>query len=170
MSPFLPGGIYAVEVVATPAGSDAAVVWSISGNNSSKTFITQEGNVHIGSDETSTEIVITATAVFDSSVSDGESATVTPGVIRWPIASTAKPIIVGVGPASAKATELVTITGHFFNDATSVKFGATNATNFAVVADNRIIATVPAGSAGSVNITVTNPIGASDNFAYTRGA
>ena len=170
LSPFLPGGIYAVEVTATPAGSDAAVVWSISGNNSSKTFITQEGNVHVGSDETSTSLTITATAVFDGSVTDGESATVTPGVIRWPIASTAKPIISGVGPASAKATELVTITGHFFNDATSVKFGATEATNFAVVADNKIIATVPAGSAGSVNVTVTNPIGASDNFAYTRGA
>ena len=91
-------------------------------------------------------------------------------VIRKVDFQTAKPIIVGVGPASAKATELVTITGHFFNDATSVKFGATNATNFAVVADNRIIATVPAGSAGSVNITITNPIGVSDNFAYTRGA
>jgi len=33
-----------------------------------------------------------------------------------------------------------------------------------------IYATVPAGSAGAANITVTTPAGLSSAFAYTRGA
>lgn len=86
---------------------------------------------------------------------------------------TGKPKIVQAAPAGAAAGALVTIKGAGFTGATGVtgvKFGTVNATSYAVVADNTIVATVPTGAAGPANITVTNPTGASEPFGYTRGA
>ena len=82
---FKAGGIYALSVSAIPVPSDYSVVWSIAGNKSSKTYITQDGNVHIGSDETAVTTTITAKAVFDKTVTKTHVPTVTPGVITWPI-------------------------------------------------------------------------------------
>jgi hypothetical protein len=42
--------------------------------------------------------------------------------------------------------------------------------NYLVSSDNEIIATMPAGSAGASTVQVTNPTGAGNSFAYTRGA
>jgi len=65
----------------------------------------------------------------------------------------------------------VTVTGHGFTGATSVKFGATSATSFTVVGDKKITAVAPAHPAGVVHIVVTNPdgknpTGTSDRFTY----
>ena len=84
---FKAGGIYGVSVSGTPAGSDYSTVWSVSGNTSTKTFITQDGNVHIGSDEKATSITIKCVAVFVNGVSKTQAQTVTPGVIVWPISA-----------------------------------------------------------------------------------
>ena len=54
--------------------------------------------------------------------------------------------------------------------AASVKFGATNATSYAVDDNQTIYAIMPAGSAGAANVTVTNSAGVSTALAYTRGA
>lgn len=80
------------------------------------------------------------------------------------------PAISGVTPAAQTVGKLVTITGVGFLGATDVKFGATSATAFNVVSAATIVAVVPAGTAGSVNVTVVTPVGTSANFAYTRGA
>lgn len=80
------------------------------------------------------------------------------------------PAITAVSPAGQIATKQVTINGSGFLGATDVKFGATSATAFTVVSEATIVATLPAGSAGSVNVTVITPVGTSPNFAYTRGA
>ncbi len=67
----------------------------------------------------------------------------------------------------------VTITGSGFTGATSVLFGTTPATNFTVVSDTQITATSPpATTAGTVDVTVVNPVGTSaagtaDKFTYT---
>lgn len=63
-------------------------------------------------------------------------------------------------------SKFATVTG-----ATGVKFGANNATNYSIVNDGLIVATVPAGAAGSVRVTVTNPSGGSpdttaDDYLY----
>ncbi|SEE26630.1 IPT/TIG domain-containing protein [Arthrobacter alpinus] len=71
-------------------------------------------------------------------------------------------------PADAAAAATVTITGTGFTGTTAVKFGASNATSFAVVSNTSITAVMPAGSAGSAQITVTTPSG-NATFAYNRG-
>lgn len=83
------------------------------------------------------------------------------------------PTISAATPSAAAAGATVTITGTGFTSVTgasSVKFGATNATSYTVVSDTSITAVMPAGSAGSAAIVVTNAVGASTAFAYTRGA
>lgn len=82
---FKAGGIYGLSVTGAPANSDYSTVWSLTGNQSNKTYVTQDGNVHIGSDETATSVTITATAVFADNVKDDQVQTVSPGVIVWPI-------------------------------------------------------------------------------------
>ena len=80
------------------------------------------------------------------------------------------PVITAATPSGAAATEIVKITGTSFTGATVVKFGATNATAFVIDDSTTIYATVPAGTAGAANITVTTAAGTSTAFAYTRGA
>jgi len=81
-----------------------------------------------------------------------------------------KPSLVSALPSGAAATEQVTITGAYFTGTTGVKFGSTAATAYTVVSDRVIVASVPTGSAGAANITVTNATGVSDALPYTRGA
>jgi hypothetical protein len=86
---------------------------------------------------------------------------------------TAAPTVSGVSPNAglpAGGTS-VTITGTGFTGATAVNFGGTPATSFTVNSDASITAVSPAGSAGTVDITVTTPGGtsatsAADQFTY----
>ncbi|MDR3593934.1 IPT/TIG domain-containing protein [Clostridium sp.] len=87
--------------------------------------------------------------------------------------NTAAPTVTAVSPASGIITggNTVTITGTGFTGATAVNFGSTAATSFNVVSDTEITATVPAGSAGAVDITVTTASGTSstssaDKYTY----
>ncbi|MDD7963308.1 phage tail tube protein [Microbacterium thalli] len=80
------------------------------------------------------------------------------------------PKITSVTPPSRAAGQQVTITGSGFMGATDVKFGTTSASAYTVVNDSTIIAVVPAGTAGNVNVTVVTPAGTSPNAPYTRGA
>jgi hypothetical protein len=70
----------------------------------------------------------------------------------------------------------VTIAGTNFSDvsgATGVEFGGVDATNYIVVSDAEITATVPAEAAGAVDVTVTNETGTSAlsaNDVYTYDA
>jgi hypothetical protein len=80
------------------------------------------------------------------------------------------PVVTAATPSGAVEDAQVLIVGTAFSGATAVKFGATAATAFTVVDDSHIVASVPAGSAGPANITVTTPAGTSPAFAYTRGA
>lgn len=83
----------------------------------------------------------------------------------------AVPAITSVLPGSAGEGDLVTITGVRFTGvtgATGVKFGGTNAAEYVVLNDTTIVASLPAGSAGSAAVVVTNGAGASNSAAYTR--
>jgi hypothetical protein len=78
------------------------------------------------------------------------------------------------GPPSGGA--VVTIFGSGFTGATAVDFGSTPAASFKVVSDTMIIfAIAPAGSLGTVDVTVTNSAGTSaispaDHFTYANQA
>jgi hypothetical protein len=83
------------------------------------------------------------------------------------------PSITSVSPSSGYVGggTVVTISGIGFTGATAVKFGSNSAASFTVVNDNTISATAPAGSLGTVDVTVTAPggnstTGVSDDFTY----
>lgn len=80
------------------------------------------------------------------------------------------PTVTAATPASATATTNITITGTNFVDVTNVTIGGTAATMFKVLSATSILATMPAGTAGSAPIVVTTLTGSSAGFAYTRGA
>jgi uncharacterized repeat protein (TIGR02543 family) len=87
--------------------------------------------------------------------------------------SAAAPTVTAVSPSSGSTAggTTVTITGTGFTGATAVQFGSTVATNYTVDSDTQITATVPAGSAGAVDITVITPNGTSststvDQYTY----
>jgi hypothetical protein len=81
------------------------------------------------------------------------------------------PRINGSTPSTTAAVgTLVTITGYGFGlvtGAAGVKFGGTNAP-YNVVDDNTIVASMPAGAAGSAPIIVTNPTGPSAARTFSR--
>jgi hypothetical protein len=53
------------------------------------------------------------------------------------------------------------VTGSGFSEAKSVTFGSLQASSFSVVSDTQINTTVPQGVTGSVDVTVTTPVGTS---------
>jgi hypothetical protein len=83
------------------------------------------------------------------------------------------PSVTAISPTSGPTAggTSITITGTNFSGATAVQFGAANATSFTVNSATQITATAPAGSAGTVDITVTTAGGtsstsAADQFTY----
>jgi hypothetical protein len=86
------------------------------------------------------------------------------------IANTAKPATVAASQTGTGVGSLVTLTGANYTGATSVKFGATDATSYTVVSDSRIVCIVPTGGTGSQDITVTNTAGTGDGLTFTVAA
>lgn len=123
---------------------------------------------------------ITATVIIVPSTlggtADGNIATATAqlpvvGTPSFAAAPGAVPVITSALPSGAAAGAIVTIRGVGFTGTvptTGVKFAAVNATSWSVTDDGTIVAVVPAGTAGSAPITVTNATGASVAFPYTR--
>ena len=112
-------------------------------------------------------------------VTDADSAVTAltgDGVLGMPAnpgVAPAAPVITSATPTAQSVGKTVTINGSGFTGtiATSgVKFNAVNASDWQIVSDNVIVAVMPTGSAGVGNIIVTNAVGASIAFAYTRGA
>lgn len=79
------------------------------------------------------------------------------------------PVVSGVTPAGALDGDLVSISGAGFVGATELTIGGLPA-EFQVVGGSTIVAIMPIGDAGPVDVVVTNAAGASAPFSYTRGA
>ena len=86
------------------------------------------------------------------------------------------PTVTGISPTFGPTTggTSVTITGTGFTGATAVNFGTTAVTSFTIDSDTQITATSPAGSAGTVDITVNNPYyvsatSSADQYVYMLG-
>ncbi len=92
---------------------------------------------------------------------------------KFKVTFTPLPNITSISPANgpiAGGTSVV-ITGTNFTNATAVKFGSTAATSFTVNSDTQITATSPAGTSGTIHITVTtaggtSATGSADQFTY----
>ena len=91
---------------------------------------------------------------------DGDTGTLSAGYtyILYP-----PPSLTGVSPSggSTNGGTAVTLTGSSFLTGATVKFGSTAAINAVVVNSGTITAFTPAGAAGTVTATVTNPDGQS---------
>jgi len=83
--------------------------------------------------------------------------------------ATGAPTISAATPSGATANSNITITGTNFVDVTQVTVGGTAVVMFKVNSPTSIIATVPAGTAGTAPIVVTTLTGSSAGFTYTRG-
>ncbi|WP_441599467.1 IPT/TIG domain-containing protein [Ensifer sp. 2TAB8] len=84
-----------------------------------------------------------------------------------------QPAVTAVSPTSGPTAggTTVVITGNNLLNATSVAFGGTAATGYTINSNTQITATAPAGTAGTVDITVTSPGGtsatsSSDQYTY----
>lgn len=97
-------------------------------------------------------------------------ATVTGGQlwVRQYTAPTALPVITSALPSGAAAGALVTLTGSHFAGTTAATIGGVSVPTRTIVNDSTLVLLMPAGSAGSAPIIVTNATGASDAFPYTR--
>ncbi len=112
-----------------------------------------------------------AAGTVDVTVTSPGGTSATSAADRYTYVAT--PAVTNVAPKRgplAGGTSVV-ITGTGFSTATAVKFDATNATSFTVNSATQITAVAPAGSAGTVDITVTTPGGTSattsaDRFTY----
>jgi hypothetical protein len=106
---------------------------------------------------------------------DEAKATLTGDGILNPIANpyspATAPVVTSASPSGAAAGAPVNIYGQGFTGTvatTGVKFGGVNASGWSLVSDSLIVAVVPAGTAGSAPITVTNATGVSNSLPYTR--
>jgi hypothetical protein len=85
----------------------------------------------------------------------------------------APPTVTGISPKAGPLTAgtSVTITGTHLTGASAVDFGTSAATGITVVSPTQLTVSAPAGSAGTVNVTVTTPWGtsatsAADEYTY----
>jgi hypothetical protein len=95
------------------------------------------------------------------------------GASQFSYTNAAAPSVSGISANSGSAAggQAVTVTGSGFTGATAVNFGEA-ATDFTVLSDTALLATAPAGSAGTVDITVTSysgtsATGSADHYTYT---
>ncbi len=113
----------------------------------------------------------TGTGTVDVTVTTpgGTSATSGNDQFTYVAGPTVTNVAPGSGPTAGGTS--VTITGTALTGATAVHFGANAATGVVVNSDTSVSATSPAGSAGTVDVTVTTPVGtsptsANDKFIY----
>jgi plastocyanin len=97
---------------------------------------------------------------------DGQSGRLSNG-FNYEVPVSAPPAIASAGPDSGPlgGGTSVTINGSGFAQGAAVSFGAAPATTVNVANANSITAMTPAGSAGSVDLVVTNPDGQSGRLA-----
>lgn len=104
---------------------------------------------------------------------DGAPTKMTQSQINAAVAalSASVPVIAAATPSGQGAAAALVIVGQGFagvTGASHVTIGGVNAASYFVENDSRIVAVMPAGSAGSAPIIVTNVTGASNPFPYTR--
>jgi hypothetical protein len=115
-----------------------------------------------------TNVVVVNTTTITATTPPGGAGTVTvtvtnssglSGSLGNAFTYAALPAVSSVSPNSGLPAggTAVTITGTNFAAGATVTFGVAAATNVVVVSGTQITATTPAGSAGAVTVTVTNP-------------
>jgi len=86
--------------------------------------------------------------------------------IPSPLAGSGAPVIESIGPAGQAAGDLVAIRGYYLGDVTTVTFGSTEAAEVRPVDEYTVVAQIPTGTTGSVQVIVTSPEGDSAPATY----
>ncbi|MGB8309252.1 MAG: IPT/TIG domain-containing protein, partial [Methanoregula sp.] len=158
-----------------PAGGSIFMITASAGTGGT---ITPSGSVPVSFGANQTFVITNNTGysignvVVDGTTSVGavSSYTFSNVQVSHTISATfvAAPTISSISPTSGPIAggTSVAITGTSFTGATAVMFGSSQATTFTVNNATSLNATSPAGSAGTVNITVTTP-GGSATISYT---
>ena len=166
--------VTSVSPSAGPTAGGTSV--TITGTNlGSATAVKFGANAATVTTNTATQIVATNPAgsagTVDVTVTNagGTSATSANDQFTYAAVPTVTSVSPSAGPTGGGTS--VTITGTAFTNASAVKFGTTSATSLTVNSATSITATAPAGSAGTVDITVATPGGTSatsinDNYRY----
>jgi hypothetical protein len=155
----------------------AAITLAVSGNNFTSDAVVKWNGASLTTIfASSTQLTATVpasllTAAGTATVTVTESGGASSGVAF--AINAAAPSIVGISPAQGPSAggTAVNIIGSNFTGVSAVKFGAASAASFTVISANSITAYSPAGSAGTVDIQVVTPSGASaaganDQFTY----
>jgi hypothetical protein len=171
--------VTAVAPAAGPVGGGTTV--AITGTNLSGATQVLFGSVPAAAFTVTSSTAITATAsaqaagTVDVTVTTAGGSSATSASDQYTYQATA-PTVTGVAPNRGPTAggTAVTITGADFTGASQVVFGTTPAA-FTVTGDTQIVATAPAGSAGTVDIKVTTPYGTStatpaDQFTFADAA
>ena len=161
-------------VAGLPAGGTSV---SVTGTN-----FTGASAVHFGAVVATTYSVISSTQISATSPAasagtvdltvttpSGTSATSAADHFSYEAAPTVSALSPVAGLPAGGTTVAVTGTG--FSGASAVDFGVLAATTYSVISSTQISATSPAASAGTVDLTVTTPVGtsatsAADHFSY----
>ena len=168
----------AVTALAAPAGPlGGGNVVTITGRHLTGASAVSFGGTAATSFTAVSDTEVTATVpagslgTADVQVTTPNGTSIAAAVDRY--AYTAAPAVSSVSAASGSTAggNVVTVTGLNFVHASAVAFGGTPAASFSVLGNTLISATVPPGTAGTVDVTVTTPggtsaTGAGDHYTY----
>jgi hypothetical protein len=159
-----------------PAAGGTSV--TITGSNFTGATAVKFGATNATSFTVNSATQITATSpagisTVDVTITTSGGTSATSAADQFTYAAPTAPAVTGVNPNTGPTTggTAVVISGTNFSGASAVKFGNTNATSFSVIGPTQISAISPAGSLGSVDVTVVTPGGPSatspaDLFTY----
>jgi hypothetical protein len=118
-----------------------------------------------------------AAATVDVKVTTYAGTSAAVSADHYTYTAAAAPTVTVVTPATGNTAggPLVTVLGTGFTGSTAVKFGTATASSFTVLSDTALTVNAPAGSAGTVDVTVTTPSGTSstgsaDHYSYSSGS
>jgi hypothetical protein len=141
---------------------------TIAGENTGASSVTITGTLTGGLNVSTFNLFFTNSSVEEQqqasvAVTNGTFTITVPADTIFTLAQPAAPTVTAVTPISGLTNggQSVTITGSGFSAATGVFFGGVAAGSFTINSDTQITARTPANSAGTVDVTVTNPTGSS---------
>ncbi len=162
------GGSTAGGLGVTVTGSNFTGTTAVSFGTVAATFTVLSDGVLVATAPSQAAGLVDVTVTTPSGTSSTSSAD------HFTYSAASAPSVSSVTSSSGSVIggDTVMVLGSNFTAATAVTFGSTAATDFTVLSDTALVATAPAGSAGTVDITVTTPSGTSstgsaDHYTYT---
>ncbi|MBW4891704.1 IPT/TIG domain-containing protein [Mucilaginibacter sp. HMF5004] len=136
----------------TPATAATGTTITITGTDFTGTTAVKFGGTAATSFTVVSPTTITAVVAAGASGSVSVTNSVGTGILAG-FTYIPQPTISSFTPLSSISGAIVTITGTNFTNASSVKFGGTNATSFNIVSATSITAVVATGTSGNVSVT-----------------